>query len=64
MRQPISPSRQPQLFDLTPDERAQLLAPDRREPCRALLVQLLQAVLQAEAAARNHHERQDHSEAS
>jgi hypothetical protein len=64
MLQPIIPTRQPQLFDLTPEERAQLLAPDRREPCRALLIQLLQAVVQAEANARDHHERQDQSEAS
>jgi hypothetical protein len=64
MRQPIIPNRQLQLFDLTPDERAQLLAPDRREPCRALLIQLLQAVLQAEAAARTNQERQDHPETS
>jgi hypothetical protein len=64
MQQPIIPTHQPQLFDRTPDERAQLLAPDRREPCRVLLVQLLQAVIQAEATAGENHERQDHSEAS
>jgi hypothetical protein len=29
MRQPIILTRQPQFFDLTPDERAQRLAPER-----------------------------------
>jgi hypothetical protein len=64
MHQTMILTRQLQLFDLTPDERAQLLAPDRREPCRVLLVQLLQAAMQAEAVTRNYHERQNHSEAS
>jgi hypothetical protein len=64
MHQPRIPPRQRQLFDLTPDECAQLLGPDRRDPCRALLVQLLQAARHAEAAERKTHERQDQSEAS
>lgn len=64
MHQTMILPRQLQLFDLTPEERTQLPAPDRREPCHALLVQLLQAALQAEAVTRNNHERQNHSEAS
>jgi hypothetical protein len=64
MPNPIIPIRQRQLFDPTPDEGARLLGPDRRDPCRALLVQLLQAALQTEAAERNRHERQDQPESS
>jgi hypothetical protein len=59
MHDPSIPPRQRQLFDLTPDERARLLTPDCRDHCRALLAQLLQAVLQTEAAGRKTHERQD-----
>jgi hypothetical protein len=64
MGHPKIPLRQRQFFDLTPDERARLVAPDRRDDCRALLVQLLQAALQTEAAERKTHERQDPSESS
>ena len=55
MRPPRTPLSQRQLFDLTPDSR---------DSARALLVQLLQAVLQTEAKGRDNHERQDHPESS
>jgi hypothetical protein len=64
MRYPIIPIRQRQLFDLTPEERARLLASDHRDPCRALLVQMLQAILQTEAEERKTHERQDQPQSS
>jgi hypothetical protein len=64
MRPPRTPLSQRQLFDLTPEERALLLTPDSRDSARALLVQLLQAVLQTEAKGRDNHERQDHPESS
>jgi hypothetical protein len=55
---------QRQLFYLTPQERALLLTPDSRDSSRALLIQLLQSVLQTEARGRDDHERQDHPESS
>jgi hypothetical protein len=56
MHDPTIPPRQRHLFDLAPDEGARLPGADCRDHCRALLVQLLQAALQTEAAERKAHE--------